>query len=72
MQAGLCQAHPQHHSTQHLGVGHSQAGMLWGQTQAECRAGSPYLAEQVGQDRVWQCAGEARELWREHRELPFC
>lgn len=33
------------------------------------RLHSPYLAEQVGQDNVWQRAGEARELWREHREL---
>lgn len=33
------------------------------------RMHSPYLAEQVGQDSVRQRAGEARELWREHREL---
>lgn len=36
------------------------------------RLHSPYLAEQVGQDNVWQRAGEARELWREHRELLHC
>lgn len=36
------------------------------------RLHSPYLAEQVGQDNVRQRAGEARELWREHRELLYC
>lgn len=67
---GLTNPNPAH------GTGHSPgdpsgcwAGGWW---QGPGRTHSPYLAEQVGQDNVRQCAGEARELWREHRELRHC
>lgn len=57
-------------------AGHSLgdlAGMLGrGPVEGAGRMRSPYLAEQVGQDSVRQRAGEARELWREHRELWHC
>lgn len=40
-----------------------------GRWQGAGRTHSPYLAEEVGEDGVWQCAGEARELQGEQREL---
>lgn len=48
-----------------LEAGAGGCGRAW-------RMHSPYLAEQVGQDNVWQRAGEAGELQREHRELLHC
>lgn len=40
-----------------------------GRWQGAGRTRSPYLTEEVGEDGVWQCAGEARELQGEQREL---